>query len=115
MHYEISSNDAYENDAAGTPTAHADVLRIVGFLVEQRAVNIVGPDSGKGADVARHSGHKTSHQRGDTQSQQSRAAVSRQHQGEHFIVAVPTGSYRGALSGEFHRQNRNSEQAGEND
>jgi len=34
MHYEISGDDADETRRRACSTAHADVLRIVGFLVE---------------------------------------------------------------------------------
>ena len=80
----------------------------------KRAVDVVGPDGGESADVAGHAGHEAGDERGDPQAQQSRAAIARQHERKHFVVAVAAGGNGLRLSGtEFHGKNRERQQSRE--
>src|ERR1017187_4947183 len=92
MHHQVGRANADQHAQDGAPAAHADVVGIGGFLAENGAVDIVGPDGGESADVAGHAGHEPGDQGGDTQAHQARSAVARQHDGEHFVVAVAAGS-----------------------
>ena len=60
-------------------------------LVHVGAVDVVGPDGGEGGDVAGHAAHESGDEGGDAQAEQARAAVSDEHEREHFVVGVLAG------------------------
>ncbi len=87
-HHQVRRAHRDQHTDDGGPASHLDVVFVAGVFVDQRAVDVVGPDRGERADVARHARHESSDQRRDAQSQKSRARVARQHQRQHFVVAV---------------------------
>ena len=70
------------------PAAHPDFGFVRGVLVDQGAVDVIGPNGGEGADVARHSGHESGNQSGDAEAEKARSAVACQHQRKNFVIAV---------------------------
>ncbi len=93
MLHEIGGADGDEHADEGAPAAHGDVMLVGGFLVEEGAVDVVGPDGGEGADVAGHSGHEAGDEGGDAEAEESGAAVADEHERQDFVVAVLTGGY----------------------
>src|SRR6202030_614299 len=77
IHYQIGGSDADRDTRERAPAAHADFRTVGCMLVEEGTVDVIRPDGGKGADVARHARHEAGNQRGDTEAQQARAAVAR--------------------------------------
>ena len=96
-------------------------MRVAGLLVDEGAVDVVGPDGGEGADVAGHAGHEAGDQRGDAEAEQAGAAVADQHQRQHFVVAVLAGGLGDVLGDEVHDaavgvlEHGEGEQAGDDD
>ena len=84
--YAVPMRDQHAENRG--PSSHRYVMLVRGILVDQRAIDVIGPHGGEGADVARHARHEPGDQRGDAQAQQARAAVARQHQRQHLVVAV---------------------------
>ena len=83
-------------------------------LAHEGTVNVIRPHRSECAHVARHPRHESCHQRGNSEPEQPRTAIARQHQRQHFVVAVLAG-LQAAGRKQVHRQHRQSEQSGQND
>ena len=68
-------------------------MGVAGVAVDQRAIDVVGPDGGECADVARHARHEAGDHGRYTEPQQAGAEIARHHQRQHFIIAVPAGHH----------------------
>ena len=96
--------------------AHAHVMGVAGVLLDERPVDVVGPDRGEGADVAGHARHEAGDQGRDPQAQQARAQVAGHHQGKHVVVAVaPPGCRDLALRQELDVEQAQAQQARQDD
>lgn len=115
IHHEIRSADGNGHANYGGPTAHADIVLIGRVFFDERAIDVVGPDRRKGADVACHAGHESRNERGDAEAKQSWSAITGEHQGEDFVVAMATGGYCLRFADEFNRQQREGEKTGQDD
>ena len=85
---EIGGADADDDADDRAPAAHLDFGFVRRVLVDQGAVDVIGPHGGEGADVARHSRHESGDQRGNAEAEQARSAVACQHQRQDFVITV---------------------------
>lgn len=61
-------------------------------FLDQRAIDVIGPNRGEGADIARHAGHKPGNQRGDAQAEEARATIADEHKRQDGVVALAARS-----------------------
>ena len=66
--------------------AHPKVMLIAGAAPDVRLINIVGPDSVEGGDIAGHSRHEAGHQCGQAQAQHPGGKVMAQHERDRHVV-----------------------------
>ena len=116
VHDQVSGADADQHADYGTPAAHGDIVRVGGVLADHGAVDVVSPDGGEGADVARHAGHEARDESGDAEAEQAGAAVARQHEGQDFVITVRRRGWRQLIfADEMDRQHGEAQQAGQDD
>ena len=61
---------------------------LVGSVLPQiRTINVIRPHRRESADIPRHPGHESRHQRRDSQPQQSRSAITRQHERQNIVIS----------------------------
>src|SRR6266851_5760257 len=114
-HHEIGSAHADQNTKNGAPAAHGNVVRVGLILIDECAIDVIGPNGGEGADVPGHAGHEAGDEGSDSETQETRTAVTRQHERQNFVVTVAAGRDGGRFAGELHRQDSQSEKAGQDD
>src|SRR5467141_1603113 len=114
-HHEIGSAHADQNTKNRAPAAHGNVMRVGLTLFDECAIDVVGPNGGEGADVARHPGHEAGDEGGDSEAEETRPAVARQHERQYFVVAVAAARDGGGFPGQFHGQDCQSEKPGQDD
>ena len=85
---------------------------MVGALaIDKRPVDVVGPDGGECAHVARHSRHEACDQRCNSKPEQPGATVAGQHKRENVVITMAP-SYSGhRLRNQLHRQHGQADQS----
>ena len=68
--------------------ALANRTRAKAEAVHERAIDVVSPDGREGTHVARHTRHESGDECSYTETEQTGAAVTCQHQGKNFVVAM---------------------------
>src|SRR5215472_4638785 len=63
LHYEVCRADADKHAKNCAPAAHVHVVLVRGMLLDQRAVNVVGPHGRESAHVSSHARHESRNQR----------------------------------------------------
>ena len=121
IHHQVGGADGDDDAEDRGPAADADVVLVVGILVDQRLVDVVGPHRGKGAHVAGHAAHEARNQRRDAEAEQAGRQIANHHQRQHFVVAVQSRARGGeVLSDKVHQaavgilEHDETEQAGQN-
>src|SRR5208283_1910789 len=114
LHHQIGSAHADQYADYRRPAAHIDIVMIRALFINKRAIDVISPDGSESADIARHSGHESGDQRGDSQAKQARAEIARHHEGQYIVIAMGPTNRSDRLRDQFFGQHGETEQSRQN-